>query len=111
MVKRSSGRVNATAHGAERVRGAGPADGASDRAGWRSNLATQQGLDLQGGLQVLLEARPPAGQTVDASVLNGTKDTIGRRVNGLGVREPVIQTHGSNQILVELPGVQDPEQA
>src|SRR5207247_7701098 len=30
---------------------------------------------------------------------------------GLGVREPVIQTHGSNQILVELPGVQDPEQA
>jgi preprotein translocase subunit SecD len=82
-----------------------------DPMGWKKNLAIHEGLDLQGGLQVLLEAHPPKGQTVDASVLNGTKDTIGRRVNGLGVSEPVIQTRGNNQIIVELPGLKDPEEA
>jgi preprotein translocase subunit SecD len=43
--------------------------------------------------------------------MNGTRDTIERRVNGLGVSEPLIQTRGDNQIVVELPGVNDPEQA
>ncbi|HEX5506087.1 MAG TPA: protein translocase subunit SecD [Thermomicrobiales bacterium] len=78
---------------------------------WRANHAIREGLDLQGGLQVLLQANPPPGQTVDSSVLEGTKDTITRRVNGLGVSEPVIQTRGSNQIIVELPGLKDPADA
>lgn len=82
-----------------------------DPFGWRDKFAIRQGLDLQGGLQVVLEARPPAGQTVDASTLQGTKDTIERRVNGLGVSEPVIQTRGNDQIIVELPGVENPEEA
>ena len=82
-----------------------------DPFGWKENIAVRQGLDLQGGLQVLMEARPPAGQTVDASVLQGTKDTIDRRINNLGVSEPVIQTRGNNQIIVELPGIKNPEQA
>lgn len=78
---------------------------------WKQNLAIREGLDLQGGLQVLMEARPPAGQTVSASELAGTRDTIERRVSGLGVSEPVIQTRGNNQIIVELPGIKNPEQA
>jgi preprotein translocase subunit SecD len=78
---------------------------------WKQNIALREGLDLQGGLQVLLEARPPAGQSVDAEVLSGTRDTIERRVSGLGVSEPVIQTRGNNQIIVELPGISDPQQA
>ncbi len=78
---------------------------------WKRNLALREGLDLQGGLQVLLEARPPAGQTVGANELAGTRDTIERRVSGLGVSEPVIQTRGTNQIIVELPGIRDPQQA
>ncbi len=82
-----------------------------DPFGWKKNVAIREGLDLQGGLQVLLEARPPAGQTVDASVLGGTRDTIERRVSGLGVSEPVIQTRGSNQIIVELPGIKNPQEA
>lgn len=82
-----------------------------DPQGWKQNLAIREGLDLQGGLQVLLEARPPAGQTVSASELAGTRDTIERRVSGLGVSEPVIQTRGNNQIIVELPGIKDPQQA
>jgi len=82
-----------------------------DPFGWKRNITVRQGLDLQGGIQLVLEARPPAGTTVTQEVLEGTRDTIERRVNGLGVSEPVIQTRGNNQILVELPGFQDPERA
>ncbi|MCS7256529.1 MAG: protein translocase subunit SecD, partial [Thermomicrobium sp.] len=84
---------------------------ALDPFGWKRNITVRQGLDLQGGIQLVLEARPPAGTTVTQEVLEGTRDTIERRVNGLGVSEPVIQTRGNNQILVELPGFQDPERA
>jgi preprotein translocase subunit SecD len=84
-----------------------------DFGGWKSdnNVFVHQGLDLQGGLQVVLEARPPEGQTVDSDVLQGTRNTLERRVNELGVSEPLIQTRGDNQIVVELPGLGDTEQA
>ncbi|MCA9858860.1 MAG: protein translocase subunit SecD [Thermomicrobiales bacterium] len=82
-----------------------------DVGSFKEDHPIQQGLDLQGGVQVLLEARPPAGQSVDSDTLTGTRDTIERRVGGLGVNEPLVQTRGSNQIIVELPGVTDPEQA
>jgi len=84
---------------------------ALDVAGFKSDHPIRQGLDLQGGLQVTLEARPPGGGSVDSGTLDGTRDTLERRVNGLGVAEPLIQTRGDNQIVVELPGVDDPEQA
>lgn len=80
-------------------------------AGAKDNIYVHQGLDLQGGLQVVLEARPPEGKSVGRDELVGTRDTIERRVGGLGVSEPLIQTRGSNQIVVELPGVTDPQQA
>lgn len=80
-------------------------------AGAKDKIYVHQGLDLQGGLQVVLEARPPEGQSVSRDELVGTRDTIQRRVGGLGVSEPLIQTRGSNQIVVELPGVNDPQQA
>ncbi len=84
-----------------------------DIAGFKNDheLYTHQGLDLQGGLQVVLEARPPEGVSLDSNVMDGTRDTIERRVNELGVSEPIIQTRGDNQIVVELPGVEDPEAA
>lgn len=84
---------------------------ALDPFGWKANITVRQGLDLQGGIQIVLQAQPPAGVTVTQDVLQGTRDTIERRVNGLGVSEPVIQTRGNNQILVELPGFKDPERA
>jgi preprotein translocase subunit SecD len=87
-----------------------PGDG-FDIAGFRAGHPVRQGLDLQGGLQVTLEARPPGGGSVDSGTLDGTRDTLERRVNGLGVAEPLIQTRGDNQIVVELPGIEDPEQA
>lgn len=82
-----------------------------DVAGIRADHPIRQGLDLQGGLQVVLQANPPDGVTVDDDMMNGLRDTIERRVNGLGVSEPLIQTRGSNQIIVELPGLTDVEQA
>ena len=79
--------------------------------GAKDDFYVREGLDLQGGLQVVLEARPPEGQEINSDVLDGTRDTIERRVNSLGVSEPVIQTRGDDQILVELPGIDDPEAA
>ena len=84
---------------------------ALDINGFKEDHPVRQGLDLQGGLQVTLEARPPGGGDVDEGTLLGTRDTLERRVNGLGVSEPLIQTRGDNQILVELPGIENPEQA
>lgn len=82
-----------------------------DIGGWKADHPIQQGLDLQGGVHVTLEARPAAGQTVDSGTLEGTRDTIERRVNALGVSEPVVQTRGDDQIIVELPGVENPDEA
>lgn len=82
-----------------------------DIGNYREEHPIRLGLDLQGGLQVTLEARPPEGVSVDSRLLDGTRDTLERRVNALGVNEPLVQTRGSDQILVELPGVDDPDTA
>ncbi len=71
-----------------------------------------RGLDLQGGLQVLLEADLPAGQQPTDEQMNDARQIIEQRVNAIGgVTEPVIQRQGSDRIVVELPGVTDPQQA
>lgn len=77
----------------------------------KTRTATKLGLDLRGGVYAVLQTRPAPGQTVDKDVLAGLRDTIERRVNGLGVSEPSVQTQGTDKIVVELPGVQDPQQA
>jgi preprotein translocase subunit SecD len=82
-----------------------------DIAGFRAAHPVRRGLDLQGGLQVVLQARPVAGQTLDSDTLEGTRQTLERRVNGLGVSEPLIQTRGEDQVIIELPGVDDPQEA
>jgi preprotein translocase subunit SecD len=70
-----------------------------------------RGLDLQGGLRVLLEADLPADVDVTSEQMNTAKQIIENRVNGLGVTEPVIQVAGNRRVLVELPGIGDPEVA
>lgn len=69
------------------------------------------GLDLQGGTQVVLEAEDTADVTVDADVTARTVEVLRRRVDALGVSEPTLQVSGDRRIIVELPGVDDPEQA
>ncbi len=75
------------------------------------DLKIKQGLDLQGGTQILLEARPVAGQVVTAKDLEAAKVIVERRVNALGVTEPLVQLQGENRIIVELPGINNPDQA
>ncbi len=77
------------------------------------SLSVQQslGLDLVGGLRVLLKADLPPGQ-YSAEDLGQTANNVSRRIDALGVSEATIQVlPGSGRILVELPGVSDPEQA
>ncbi len=71
----------------------------------------RQGLDLQGGLQVLLEADVPAGQEVTEEQMNTARQIISQRVNALGVSEPLVQAGGDRRIVVELPGIENPEDA
>ncbi len=75
------------------------------------SLTIKQGLDLQGGTQVLLEAKPAADQQVTADDMQTVKTIVERRVNGLGVTEPLVQLQGENRIIVELPGINNPDQA
>jgi len=71
----------------------------------------RQGLDLQGGLQVLLEADVPPGTELDSHAMDTAKTIVEQRVNGLGVTEPLVQRQGASRIVVELPGVKDPQAA
>jgi len=70
-------------------------------------LILQKGLDLQGGSEVVLEIDPrslPPGVTMDVAQ-QSTVDVMTKRVNGIGVREAVVQTQGANRVVVQLPGV------
>lgn len=75
------------------------------------NYPVMRGLDLQGGLQVLLEADVPPEENVTADQMDTARQIIDRRVNALGVTEPLVQTEGERRILVELPGIENPEEA
>jgi SecD/SecF fusion protein len=66
-----------------------------------------RGLDLQGGLEVVLEARPERGQELTEEDLDRSVEIIRDRVDKLGVSEPEIREQGSNQIAVALAGVFD----
>ncbi|MGV0104915.1 protein translocase subunit SecD [Nostoc sp. DSM 114160] len=70
------------------------------------------GLDLRGGSQLTIQVKPSADiPKITERELEGVKKVVEGRINGLGVSEPVIQTVGTDKILVQLPGVNDPEQA
>jgi protein-export membrane protein SecD len=64
------------------------------------------GLDIVGGLRVLLQAEVPEG-TFSPDDLSETANSVTRRVNGLGLTEATVQVLGGDRILVELPGVTD----
>ncbi len=72
---------------------------------------TRLGLDLQGGLEVVLQAVPPKGQKVTQQGLDNAVSIMRSRVDKLGVAEPEIRKQGGNQIVVQLPGVKDAAQA
>ena len=83
--------------------------------GINANFSLRQGLDLQGGTSITLRANMnevPESQREDA--LESAKEVIERRINFLGVSEPVVQTSRVNndyRLIVEIPGVTDVNQA
>ena len=74
-------------------------------------FSIRQGLDLQGGTHVVLQAVDTPDAKVDDDALNRVVKIIERRVNELGLTEPTIQRQGKDRIIVELPGVKDPDKA
>ncbi len=80
------------------------------QAGHR-DIALRLGLDLQGGLQVLLAADPPKEQEFEPGSMETARRIVENRVNSLGLTEPVVQAQGERRIIVELPGIENPEQA
>lgn len=76
-----------------------------------ARLDTHLGLDLQGGIAVLLEADVPPEQEVTGEDMAAVKTIVDNRVNSLGVAEPLIQISGNNRLVVELPGIENPEEA
>jgi preprotein translocase subunit SecD len=72
----------------------------------------QLGLDLRGGSQLTIQINPSETiKTITDRELEAVQKVVENRINGLGVSEPVVQSVGQNQILVQLPGVDDPGQA
>lgn len=70
------------------------------------------GLDLRGGSQLTIQVKTTEEiQQITERDLEAVQKVVEGRINGLGVSEPVIQTVGTDKILVQLPGVNDPEQA
>ena len=65
------------------------------------------GLDLQGGLGIVLEAEAPKGQRVTKEGMERSIEIMRERVDKLGVAEPELRRQGERQILIELPGVHD----
>jgi protein-export membrane protein SecD len=72
---------------------------------------TSLGLDLQGGLEVVYEARTNTGEVPTPAQMEQTLSIIDRRVNGLGVSESTVQQQGADEVSIQLPGVTDPQQA
>jgi preprotein translocase subunit SecD len=70
------------------------------------------GLDLRGGSQLLLQALPsPQVPKITPEVMSGVETVINNRINTLGVSETVVQRAGADRMIVELPGIKDPQQA
>ena len=69
------------------------------------------GLDLRGGTQIVLEATDSPDRRVDGDTVSRALEVLRRRVDQLGVAEPTLQRSGERRVIVELPGVYDPEEA
>lgn len=72
-------------------------------------LPTKQGLDLQGGIQALLEVDAAQCATVTTEQMNDTRQIIENRINGLGVSEMTVQIAGQCRMVVEIPGETNPQ--
>ena len=82
--------------------------GGFERGSDEGPLGLRLGLDLQGGTLLIYRADDP---NVTDDQIEGVVDVISRRVNAFGVTEPLIQQSGSNEIIIQLAGITDVEEA
>jgi preprotein translocase subunit SecD len=80
-------------------------------ANFTREVSTRLGLDLVGGIQVLLEADVDDMSVINDDDMRTAASIVENRVNGLGVEEANVQRAGDRYILVEIPGIDDPERA
>ncbi|MDD3725689.1 MAG: protein translocase subunit SecD [Candidatus Ratteibacteria bacterium] len=71
----------------------------------------RRGLDLQGGVHVVLEVTETQNEQAVSDLTDRALEIIRNRIDALGVTEPIIQKEGIKRIIIDLPGVQDPEKA
>ena len=75
------------------------------------NEKINQGLDIQGGLSMVLTANSDDGSELTAENLDKSRAIIENRVNALGASEAVVAVQGDNQILVQIPGISNADEA
>ncbi len=71
----------------------------------------RQGLDLQGGTHIVMQAEDTAENKVTPEAITQVINIMQKRVNEMGLTEPIIQREGANRIIIELPGEKDPQKA
>ena len=69
------------------------------------------GLDLQGGIEVVLRAIPHQGQTINSTQMQTAQNIMETRVNKIGVTSPNVAIQGNNEIVIQLAGVNNPTKA
>ncbi len=69
------------------------------------------GLDLKGGVHVVMEASTRDGSAVTNSMMEELQSIMRNRVDEFGIAEPTLQLEGDNRLIVEIAGIEDPEQA
>ena len=78
---------------------------------WPPDAKITQGLDIQGGMSVILTAQETTSTKVTAAVMDRAELIVNNRVNKLGASEASIQKQGNDSILVQLPGIKNAEDA
>lgn len=71
----------------------------------------RQGLDLQGGTHIVMQAEDTEQNKVTPEAMSQVISIMQKRVNEMGLTEPIIQQEGANRIIIELPGEKDPQRA
>lgn len=71
----------------------------------------RQGLDLQGGTHIVMQAEDTPQNKVTTEAIGQVINIMQKRINEMGLTEPIIQREGGNRIIIELPGEKDPKKA
>lgn len=78
---------------------------------WPPSEKITQGLDIKGGLSVILSVKPLSGATLSEDTMSRVEDILVERVNGFGVSEATVQRQGQTAFLIQLPGVANAQEA